>query len=412
MPWKETDRMSERLKFIAGYLEGEETFTGLCDLYRISRKTGYKWVKRYNEGRIEALREHSRAPLSHPNATPDDVVEKILKARRKHPLWGPKKLVIVLERQYPDIDFPSKSTTGEILRRNGMIRARKRRRRSAPHKEPLRTYDYPNAVWCADFKGDFPVSGKRCHPLTISDGCSRYLLSCKALKSTRSTPSRKVFELAFREFGLPEAIRTDNGAPFSTVAPAGLSRLAVWWIRLGIFPERIMPGRPDQNGRHERMHRTLKAATAKPPRSSFRAQQRVFDAFRHEYNEIRPHEGLAQKVPAEVYQPSERSYPKKLPEPEYPEEFEVRRIYPNGVMSFAGTQWYVSSALRGEWIGLEPLPGDRWKVFFADVPIGIADLNNARKRRCRHFAHLVPSVEDAIGWHGRQKPPGRKHAQM
>jgi transposase InsO family protein len=404
--------MSGRVKFIASYLEGEDMFTALCDRYRISRKTGYKWVKRYNEGGIEAIREYSRAPHSHPNATPDDVVEKILKARRKPPLWGPKKLLIVLRRQHPDIDFPSKSTTGEILRRNGMIKTRRRRRRSAPHKEPLRTYDYPNAVWCADFKGDFPVGGKRCCPLTISDGYSRYLLGCKALKSSTTTPSRKVFELAFREFGLPEVIRTDNGAPFSSVAPAGLSRLSVWWIRLGIVPERIMPARPDQNGRHERMHRTLKAATARPPRSSFRAQQRAFDAFRHEYNEIRPHEALDQKVPADLYQPSERPYPRKLPEPVYPEGFEIQKVYPNGVVSIARTQWYVSSALRGEWIGLKPLPGDRWKVYFAYIPLGIADLNNARRKKSRNFAHLVPTDEEAAGWHGRRKPPGRKRAKV
>jgi len=412
MPWKETDFMSERVKFIAKYLEGEETFTDLCELYEISRKTGYKWVKRYNEGGVEALCEHSRAPRSHPNATPDDVVQMILKARRKHSLWGPKKLLIVLKRQYPHVDLPSKSTTGEILRRHGMIRSRRRRRRSSPHKEPLRAYDNSNAVWCADFKGDFPVSGKRCHPLTISDGYSRYLLSCKALKSTCAAPSRRVFELAFREFGLPVAIRTDNGAPFSTVAPAGLSRLAVWWIRLGILPERIMPARPDQNGRHERMHRTLKEAVAKPPRSSFRAQQRAFDAFRHEYNEVRPHEALDQKVPADVYQPSTRTYPRRLPEPEYPENFEVRKIYPNGVLSFARTQYYVSAALRGEWVGLQPLPDDRWKVFFAHVAVGIADPKNVQDRGYRHFAHLVPDADDVIRWHGRKKPHERKDPKL
>ena len=289
-----------------------------------------------------------------------------------------------------------------------MIKKRRRRRRSSPHKEPLRLYEAPNAVWCADFKGDFPVAGKRCSPLTISDGYSRYLLRCKALKSSRYHPSRKVFESAFREYGLPDAIRTDNGAPFSTVAPAGLSKLAVWWIRLGILPERIMPARPDQNGRHERMHRTLKAATAKPPRSSFQAQQKAFDKFRKEYNEIRPHESLKQKVPASLYTLSKRSYPRRLPEIEYPDNYQVQKVYPNGVMSFAGTQWYASAALCGEWIGLEEITDQRWMVYFANIELGIADLRNAKRRNYRNFAHLVPTGRDVTGWHGQQKKDRRK----
>ncbi len=410
MPWRETDRMCEKVKFISDYLKEEESFTELCEVYAISRKTGYKWVKRYEEGGLEALRERSRARKRHPNATRDEVVKKILAARRQHPLWGPKKLLIVLERKYSSIDFPATSTIGEILQRNGMIKKRRLRKRSSPHKEPLRVYDSPNAVWCADFKGDFPVSGKRCCPLTITDGFSRYLLKCKVLKSSTLTPTQRVFESAFREYGLPDAIRTDNGAPFSTVAPAGLSRLAVWWIRLGIFPERIMPARPDQNGRHERMHRTLKAATAKPPRPSFQAQQRAFDRFRKEYNEVRPHEALGQEVPASLYMPSGRSYPRKLPQPEYPDEFQVQKAYPNGMISFAGTQWYVSGAVRGEWLGLQELSEQRWMVYFGEVELGIADLRNAKKRNYRHFAHLVPTGRDACGWHGRQKPTGRKNA--
>lgn len=412
MPWKETDRMCERVKFISSFLEEEGSFTELCEIYGVSRKTGYKWVRRYEEGGLEALRDQSRARLCHPNATSEDTVQRILELRGKHPTWGPKKLLVVLERRYPGVGLPSKSTIGEILRRNGMIKKRRRHKRSSPHREPLRAYNFPNAVWCADFKGDFAVGGKRCRPLTISDGYSRYLLSCKALKSSRYAPSRKVFEVAFREYGLPEVIRTDNGPPFSTVAPAGLSRLAVWWIRLGIIPERIMPARPDQNGRHERMHRTLKAETAKPPCSSFQAQQRAFDSFRKEYNEVRPHEALDQEVPASYYEPSERRYPKELPDIQYPDDFQIQKVYPNGVISFAGTQWYVSGALRGEWLGLEQLSEDRWKVYFSHIELGIADLGNARKRRHRHFAHLVPTGLDAIGWHGRQKPKGRKCAQL
>ncbi|NIM21254.1 MAG: DDE-type integrase/transposase/recombinase, partial [Candidatus Latescibacteria bacterium] len=219
--------------------------------------------------------------------------------------------------------MPAASTIGEVLRKHGLCKKRRRIRRSSPYNERLGNYDSPNAVWCADFKGHFAVCGDRCHPLTISDGCSRYLLVCRALRRPLFKPTQKIFKSAFREFGLPDAIRTDNGPPFSTLAPGGLSRLAVWWIRLGIRPERIQPGRPEQNGRHERMHSTLKSETAKPPRASFRAQQRAFDRFREEYNEIRPHEALGQEVPASHYRPSNRPYPRELPQIDYPEHFHV-----------------------------------------------------------------------------------------
>ncbi len=403
MTWKETNPMNERVRFISTYLEGDETFMDLCELFCISRKTGYKWVKRYESEGVEALTDRSKAPLSHPNGIAEKVIEEILKVRNKHPRWGPKKLLIILRRQYPNMALPVASTVGEILCRNGMIQSRRRRRRSSPYAERLGGYDYPNAIWCADFKGHFPVAGKRCCPLTISDGYSRYLLCCKALKCSRYAQSRKVFELVFREFGLPDTIRTDNGAPFSSLAPGGLSRLSVWWLRLGIRPERIMPGRPDQNGRHERMHGTLKAETAKPPRSSFRTQQEVFDKFRYEYNEIRPHEGLEQEVPASLYKPSKREYPNRIPEPEYPDHFYVTRAYPNGVVSFAGTQWYASPVLAGEWVGLEPLPQNRWKLFFASIPIGIVDLELSKKRGYRNFGRLVPTEQDPRGWHKTER---------
>jgi transposase InsO family protein len=395
--------MNERLQFIATYLEGEESFSDLCDCFGISRKTGYKWVKRYDAGGVEALQELSRAPGCHPNATPAEIVAKILAARQQHPLWGPKKLLIVLERRFPNVEFPSRNTVGEILRRNHLVLERRRRRRSPPHRERLRTYTSPNSVWCADFKGHFLVGNERCHPLTITDGFSRYLLACEALARTRAQDCRTIFERTFKEYGLPDAIRTDNGPPFATVAPRGLSQLAKWWIRLGIVPERIMPARPDQNGRHERMHRTLKAATASPPRTSFKAQQQAFDQFRYEYNTIRPHEALDQKVPADRYSPSSRSYPSKLPNLEYPDGFELARAYPNGVISFRGVQWYVSGALHGEWLGLEAIAEDRWKVFFGPIELGIADLKNVKRRRYRGFAHLVPTARDG-GWHQASTP--------
>lgn len=410
MPWTRTDWMSERVKFIAAYLEYEASFTDLCLDFGVSRKTGYKWVRRYEADGPAALEERSRAPLTHPNAVAADVVEIILAIRRRHPRWGPRKVQVLLRRQRPRLVLPAASTIGDMLRRNGLVRKRRRIRRSSPYGDRLRQYDAPNAVWCADFKGCFPLGGQRdgerCHPLTISDGFSRYLLRCRALRRPLHRCAKRVFESAFLEYGLPRAIRTDNGPPFSTLAPGGLSRLAVWWIRLGIRPERIMPGRPDQNGRHERMHSTLKAETAKPPRSSFTAQQRAFDRFQLEYNDERPHEALGQQVPASLYRPSLRSYPGYLPQVEYPPHFETRVAYPNGVISFGATQWYTSVCLAGERIGLEPSDEGRWRVHFGWVPIGVLDPKRASERRDRQFGQLIP-ITNGPGGRRRRPPYGR-----
>jgi transposase InsO family protein len=390
MPWEETDSGTERLKFIAAFLEGEETFTELCSQFWISRKTGYKWVKRYQDEGIGALADRSRAPLSHPHAVSDQVVKQLVAFKRKHRGWGPRKLKVALQKHDPRVIWPAASTIGDILRRHGLTSKRRRIRRSTPYASGLRGYDRPNAVWCADFKGHFRVDRYRCHPLTISDGFSRFLLSCKALSRPSYRPSRQVFESVFREYGLPETIRTDNGSPFSSLANGGLSALAVWWIRLGIRPERIMPGRPDQNGRHERMHRTLKAETARPARSSFRAQQRAFDLFRKEYNYERPHEALHQEVPADVYSPSPRPYPSRLPKPEYPSHFQVLDVYHNGSMMFAGSQWYVSGCLRDERVGLEECGNDCWRVYFSWLPFAMLDLKKAGEIKNGQMGPLVP----------------------
>ena len=383
--------MNERVKFIARYLQNEEPFVVLCDDAGISRKTGYKWVERYEAGGVAALVDRSRAPRSHPHAVSAADVEAIVALRRRHPRWGPRKLRAILQRREPNRPWPAASTVGDILRHRGLARRRRRHRYSAPYAERLREYATPNAIWCADFKGHFPVSDLRCHPLTIMDGFSRYLLRCQALKRPLFAQTRAVFESAFREFGLPQTIRTDNGAPFSTLAAGGLSRLAVWWIRLGIRPERILPGRPDQNGRHERMHSTLKGETARPPRSSWRAQQRAFESFRREYNHDRPHEALAYASPASRYVPSRQTYPSRLPELEYPAHFRVERVYPNGVISFRETQWYLANCLAGEIVGLEEVANDRWKVCFGPIELGVLDVSNAKTRGYRQFGLLVRS---------------------
>jgi transposase InsO family protein len=392
MPWKDTSPVNERMKFIAAWLEDSENFSELCERFGISRKQGYKWRQRYEVGGIEALKDRSRAPLNHPHAVAESIVSLVVEARRRHPHWGPRKLLVILERRYPTIEFPVASTVGELLKKRGLIAKRRRRHRSAPYPDRLGGYDGPNKVWCADFKGHFPVAGERCNPLTIMDGFSRYLLCCKALESSLSEPTREAFERVFREFGLPDAIRTDNGAPFSSLAPGGLSRLAVWWVRLGIRPERIMPGRPDQNGRHERMHLTLKSETARPPRSSFSAQQRAFDGFRREYNQERPHEALDNDTPASRYEPSPKSFPNKLPELKYPAHFRLHRAQYNGVISVDGVQFYISNCLDEECLGLEPVGDGCWNVYFGPIKLGIIDHRRAKTLRNRRlFSVLVRS---------------------
>lgn len=394
--------MSERMKFVAAFLDGEEPFSAICERFGISRKQGYKWRERYELGGIDALHDRSRAPLRHPHAVSESVAKLLVEARRRHPRWGPRKLLVVLRRSYPTVEFPVASTVGELLKKRGLVGQRRRRHRSAPYADRLNGYDGPNSVWCADFKGHFPVGGERCNPLTIMDGFSRYLLCCKALTSSLSEPTQQTFERVFREFGLPNAIRTDNGPPFSSLAPAGLSRLSVWWIRLGIRPERIMPGRPDQNGRHERMHLTLKAETARPPRSSFGAQQRAFDAFRHEYNQTRPHEALGNDTPDSRYQSSRMPFPNKLPELEYPSHMRVQLAGHNGVISVDGVQFYISGCVEEEYLGLEPVGDGCWKVYFANVELGIIDARRARNRRNRRrFSVLVRTDGTRRRFYGR-----------
>jgi transposase InsO family protein len=402
MPWKDTTAVNERVKFVAAFLEGNENFSELCERFGISRKQGYKWWERYELGGVEALKDRSRAPHNHPQAVSDTVVDMIVQARRQHPRWGPRKLLVILARRCPTIEFPVASTVGELLRKKGMTGKRRRVRRSAPYPDQLGGYEGPNSIWCADFKGHFVAGGERCHPLTVTDGFSRYLLCCKSLRRPLSEPVQRTFERVFREFGLPDAIRTDNGPPFSTLAPAGLSRLAVWWIRLGIRPERIMPGRPDQNGRHERMHLTLKSETARPPRSSFKAQQRAFDSFLREYNQERPHEALDNDTPASRYKPSLKPFPSKLPELEYPSHFRVQRAQHNGVISVDGVQFYVSNCVDEEYLGLEAVGDGCWKVYFGPVELGLLDARRARPLRNRRlFSVLVRPDGSQRRFYGR-----------
>jgi transposase InsO family protein len=391
MPWREICPMDQRAAFIVECLRGELAMSELCRKYEISRKTGYKWWRRIElDGRVD-LADRSHAAHWHPNATPDEVVTMLVSARKAHPTWGPRKLVHWLEVRHPRLRLPSPSTVGTILKRQGMLRARRARPRATPYAAPFLGCDAPNTVWCADFKGSFVMrNGRRCNALTISDAYSRYLLRCEAMSHIDDPRVRPVFESAFAEFGLPAAIRTDNGPPFSTVAPGGLSRLAIWWIKLGIRAERIAPGAPQQNGRHERMHRTLKEDTAQPPERTLDDQQRAFDRFRRIYNEERPHEALGQQPPWTVYTRSRRAYPVKLREPAYPSDFIVRSVRHNGLIRWRGRHVYLAETLAREAVGFQPIADDRWRVYFADVPLGVLigarfqrDRGNYRSRRIR-----------------------------
>ena len=383
--------MEQRLKFIAAYLESEEdAFIDLCDRFEIARSKGYKWIERYKHGGVEALADRSRRPHTNSRAIAPSLVHLLLDARSRHPTWGPRKLIALLSRKYPRLELPAASTVGDILRRNGLVATRRRRRAGRRQPDHLGSFDEPNGIWCADFKGWFLVGGSRCSPLTISDGFSRYLLSCTAMRTTLTRPVSRLFEAAFQQYGLPKAIRTDNGPPCVSVTTGGLSRLSVWWIKLGIRPERILPGRPDQNGRHERMHRTLAAEAVRPARQSFPAQQRAFNAFMDEYNNVRPHEALDQQPPASLYRSSSRTYhPHRLADPEYPSNFHVERAYPNGVITFAQTQWYLSTCLAGELVGIETVEDGCWRVHFGPVPLGLIDVRRRIHRNQRNFGMLV-----------------------
>ncbi len=355
MPWQETNVVDERLRFLIEYLHGEDSMSALCRKYRISRKTGYLLVHRYLLEGPRGLYDHSRAPLRHPDAIPADIVSAILNLRDIHRTWGARKLLAWLIQHRPHTQWPSASTIGRILSRHGRIEGHRRRAKTPPYTQPFAPCDGPNKIWCADFKGWFRTGdGKRCEPLTVTDGYSRFVLACRALPTTSFAFVQPVFESLFRRFGLPWVIRTDNGSPFASNALGGLSRLSVWWIKLGIVPERIEPGHPEQNGRHERFHRTLKADTLTPPQPTISLQQAVFERFCREFNDERPHEALAYKTPSARYHRSQRPLPTRLLEMRYPDHMIVRNVRPSGQVRWKGKEIFISETLAGETIAFEP----------------------------------------------------------
>jgi putative transposase len=393
MPWRDSSPMDLKTQFIADYLRQTLSISELCLQYQISRKTGYKWITRYLDEGAGGLADRSHRPHLCPHQTPATLVEAILDARRHHPTWGAKKLLKILSRRQPHGDWPSRTTVCDILSRHGLIKKPRRRRLIGHPGKPTSVITAPNQVWTADFKGHFKTRDAHyCYPLTIADSFSRYLLGCQALLSTSCADAKPVFRRLFREFGLPERIRTDNGVPFATVSLARLSTLSAWFVRLGIRPELIEPGKPQQNGRHERMHRTLKAEATRPPAAHHRAQQRTFNRFRHEFNHERPHEALALETPAALYQSSPRPYPAKLLPLEYPAHFETRYVSHNGGIRWNCAWVNVSITCAGEYVGLEEVDNEIWNVYFG--PLRLGRLSEQQMR-----------IEDAYGslWRHRKK---------
>jgi putative transposase len=379
MPWSEISPMSQRQEFIELYVKRQCRVSELCAAFGVSEKTGYKWIARYHEEGHGGLADRSRAPHGSPQRVAADVIERIVGLRKRHPTYGARKLRQILHTADASVDWPAPSTIFELLKCRGLVRRRRHRRsRGVPWDAAahgLTPPTAPNDVWAADFKGEFRLSsGGFCYPLTISDLYSRYVLGCRALSSTASAPARIGFTRVFREFGLPRVLRTDNGVPFAQPNALGrLSALTIWWIRLGIRPERITPGAPQQNGQHERMHRTLKDDAIRPPAENLTQQQRRFDQFRMDYNTVRPHESLEMQPPARHYTASPRSFPRRLPPVEYPAHRELRRVGSNGTIAFRAQLFFLSAALAGEDVSLEETNDAEWTIAFGPLILGILD---------------------------------------
>ena len=384
--------MDEKLSFVAECLRGDLPMVALCADYGISRKTGYKWLGRYRALGPEGLVDRSRAPRRHGRSMAPEVADAIVALRRERPHWGPRKLRAVLMRDRPDIAWPAASTMGDLLRAEGLVGSRRRRRRLAAPGRALRPAEGPNEVWCIDFKGWFRTGdGARCDPLTVTDAYSRYLLACEIVPPRTAEVGAAVADL-FARHGLPETIRSDNGPPFAGTGAGGLSRLSVGWVKAGIAVERIDPGRPQQNGRHERMHRTLKAETTRPPAASPACQQARFDRFREDFNVNRPHEALGQRPPAAFYAPSPRPCPARLEEPWYDAFHAVRRVRRDGSIKWGGELVFVSEPLAGEPVGIAETDSGHWIVRFADIDLGIID---RRTKKLHGFRAARPGRAEA-----------------
>ncbi len=375
MPWMETEPMNEKIKFISAYLNNETvTFQELCERFNVSSKTGYKYVNRYIEAGPEGLKERSRAPHTQANKMPSHIEENILNVKRQHPSWGGKKIRNWLLQEKSELTWPAKSTIDDLLKRHGLVTPAKRKRRVAPYTEPFALCGQANDSWSIDYKGQFLLGNQQlCYPLTVTDNFSRYLLAVEGSKKISGKKVKNILTHLFLEFGLPCAIRSDNGAPFASQAIGGLSDLSVWLIKLGIIPERIRKGHPEENGRHERMHLTLKKETASPPKKTQAQQQRCFNEFKKVFNEQRPHEGINFNRPAWLFAHSTRQFPCVLPEVDYESNvFEItRKIRTNGTMKWHGQEIFISETLTGEIIGMKPHSECEWVLHFSFMPLAI-----------------------------------------
>lgn len=407
MPWRETSPMEQRLQFVGEYATGLFTMTELATQYGISRKTGYKWVAEYEAGGASALRDRPRRPHHSPHAIAPELVDAILAVRRRHPQWGPKKLLAVAARHDPGAAWPARSTVATWLKIRGLIPPRRRVQHRPGAGSTLRPPTRPNEVWTTDFKGEFRTrDGRYCYPLTLRDGFSRFVLRCDALPGPTSEATRRRFERAFAEYGLPDRIRSDNGGPFAGHGLGGVSRLSVWWMRLGITVERTAPGHPEQNGSHEQFHSVLKAATTRPPAATCDAQQRRFRRFVQEYNEERPHEALDDQPPVSRYKPSPRSLPPRLPSLEYPGHMEVRLVSTTGCISWRGVQVFLAAPLAGEYVAFEEVGDGLWTVQFADVALARYD----ERHRTFQPIHLAVAVGRS-GSSAASAPDGNQQQQ-
>ena len=392
MPWKASSIVDERRKFVEEWQAGVDCRAELCRRYGISRQTGYELIRRYEQEGETGLLWRSRAPHQQARAMLEEVAEEIMGLRQQHPRWGPRKLRAYLQRNAGEVQWPAASSIGALLKREGLVVNRKRLR-VPPYSAPLAHATEPNKLWCADFKGWFRCGdGSRCDPLTCTDALSRFLLRCRAVEKTDGPHVQGIFKAIFLENGMPEAMRTDNGPPFASKAPGGLSRLSMWWLRLGIRHERIEPGCPEQNGRHERMHQTLKQETAMPPRANLRQQQAAFIAFEREYNQERPHEALGNRTPAEVYAASARCYPSKLPPLEYPGGVHLRRISQQGSLKWDGERTFLSEVLGRETVGLLEVDDDYYEVYYGPVMLGWFD---GQLHRFERLPAVKPARETA-----------------
>ena len=375
MPWNETCIMDERMTFVVDWQRDEMTFAALCRFYGVSRKSGYKWIARFELEGVDGLKDRSRAPHNHPNAVGEVEEAAIVAMRAQHPSWGPKKIKAWLTEHQPRTAWPAQSVIATLLDRHGLVKRRHRRRRVPPAATPLSACAVANDVWGIDFKGWFRTGdGRRCDPLSLSDLASRYVLRLQALEHPDGEHVWPVLDAALREFGLPRVIRSDNGPPFASTGAGGLSSLSVRLIKAGVLPERIEPGKPQQNGRHERLHLTVKQDTANPPAATLRQQQRRFDTFRRIFNEERPHEALGQTVPARHYNPpATRPYTGRLREPDYAADHRVRRVRSNGEIRWGGDLIFIGEALVGEPIGLAEIDDGCWRVCYGPIELGIIE---------------------------------------